>query len=112
MPLSSNRLMTLVETRMSIVKISIIFKIDLERFISTSSDCGLKKNAFPFFASVGVKKKIHSLASVPIQYNFDSADHNTMDKIFVFEPIIWKSRSTGPLKLSNRELDLKVSSFG
>lgn len=30
MPLSFNRLMTLVETRMSIVKISIIFKIDLE----------------------------------------------------------------------------------
>lgn len=50
MPLSFNRLMTLVETCMSIVKISIIFKIDLEY-------CGLKKNAFPFFASVGVKKK-------------------------------------------------------
>lgn len=57
MPLSFNRLMTLVETCMSIVKISIIFKIDLERFISTSSDCGLKKNALQFFASMGVKKK-------------------------------------------------------
>lgn len=56
-----------------------------------------RKMLFRFSLAWELRKKIHSLASVPIQYNFDSADHNTMDKIFVFAPIIWKSRSTGPL---------------
>lgn len=52
-----NCLMIFVEICMFIVKILIIFKIDLERFISISLDCGLKKNVFLFFVSVGVKKK-------------------------------------------------------